>query len=313
MLLSLVGHVICCLYFGSSQERFALLKSPIIIIRESGSELQGLFGYVPSSYLHQKNEDEEVEDAWQDEEYFSNYGTLVYAVEASSIVQHTEKLVRQNASVLLALDRWLKEGGRMLPSSAYLTTKNVFWEQPYGLDFKFFSKPKFGHYPLPEDCLSTPSDVITLDMITIQVSDLERLNGEFRFTIEKSGVLHGFTVWFSAHFQSLEGDGPLLELNTGPYSEITHWKQTLFMLDTVIVEKEDVIVGSIRLQRYPIRRCHMSITFPWNINSTEISKVQTKSFPTLGPMNLSLKHSPFSLHLYKQKCTKLESPQILTI
>ncbi len=36
MLLSLVGHVTCCLYFGNSLERFALLKSPRIIKIESG-------------------------------------------------------------------------------------------------------------------------------------------------------------------------------------------------------------------------------------------------------------------------------------
>ncbi len=30
-----VGHVTCCLYFGSSRERFALLKSPRMIKRES--------------------------------------------------------------------------------------------------------------------------------------------------------------------------------------------------------------------------------------------------------------------------------------
>lgn len=48
---------------------------------------------------------------------------------------------------------------------------------------------------------------------------VQRLEGEFSFSVEKSGMFHGFTVWFSAHFQSLEEDGPSLELNTGPYSE----------------------------------------------------------------------------------------------
>lgn len=44
------------------------------------AELRGSFGYVPSSYLQPENghavENEE-EDAWQDEEYFGSYGTLV--------------------------------------------------------------------------------------------------------------------------------------------------------------------------------------------------------------------------------------------
>lgn len=49
-------------------------------------------------------------------------------------------------SVLLARDRWLKEGGVMWPSSAaltlvpcqadsYFSEKMHFWERPYGLDF----------------------------------------------------------------------------------------------------------------------------------------------------------------------------------
>lgn len=55
---------------------------------------------------------------------------------------------------------------------------------------------------------------------------------------------------------------------------ITHWKQTLFMLDApVTVEEGDIIVGSICLQRNPVWRRHLSITFSWNINSTEDKKV----------------------------------------
>lgn len=46
------------------------------------AELRGVFGYVPASYLRQgaseeEEEKEKEEDAWQDEEYYSTYGTLV--------------------------------------------------------------------------------------------------------------------------------------------------------------------------------------------------------------------------------------------
>lgn len=40
------------------------------------AELRGTFGYVPSSYLQECQRD----DAWQDEEYFGSYGTLVSRV-----------------------------------------------------------------------------------------------------------------------------------------------------------------------------------------------------------------------------------------
>ncbi|MCI4378800.1 hypothetical protein PGIGA_G00220270 [Pangasianodon gigas] len=359
------------------------------------AERSGCFGYVPFAFLHRRVED--VEDAWQDEEYFSSYGTLklhlemlldrprtetyrqvivsncaalrgkvvmdlgcgtgiislfcsrlaqpaaVYAVEASSVAEHTEKLVKLNRcddvvtvfrsraedltlpskvdvlvsewmgncllfefmveSVLRVRDRWLKDGGTMWPSSASLSLvpcqahadysqKMEFWENLYGLDFsclqpvaqeEFFSKPKFSHQLDPDDCLSSPCDVITLDMHTLSVSDLEKLRGEFRFTIERSGTLHGFAAWFSTFFRSLDEGDQSLELNTGPHAESTHWKQTLFMFDGPIgVEEGDCVGGAITLQRNPVWRRHMSITIEWSIkrrNDTTFSEKSSKRFP----------------------------------
>ncbi|TSM60515.1 Protein arginine N-methyltransferase 2 [Bagarius yarrelli] len=274
------------------------------------AERSGCFGYVPAAFLQRGIED--VEDAWQDEEYFSSYGTLklhlemlsdrprtetyrqvivsnsaalkgkvvmdlgcgtgiislfcsrlaqpaaVYAVEASSVAEHTEKLVKLNGcddvfefmveSVLHVRDHWLKDRGMMWPSSASLSLvpcqahadysqKMEFWENIYGLDFsclqpiaqeEFFSKPKFSHQLDPEDCLSTPCDVITLDMHTLSVS--------------------------------------------------THWKQTLFMLDGPIdVEEGDCVGGAVTLQRNPFWRRHMSVTIEWSIkrrNETSYSEVK---------------------------------------
>ncbi|XP_032384978.1 protein arginine N-methyltransferase 2 [Etheostoma spectabile] len=268
----------------------------------------------------------------------------VYAVEASSMAEYTRQLVKQNGceqvvtvlqgraeeielpkqvdvlvsewmgncllfefmveSVLLARDRWLKEGGVMWPSSAALTLvpcqansyyaeKMTFWEQPYGLDFtplqplaqqEFFTKPKFNHVIEPDDCLTAPSDVLCLDMYTLQVKDLEEIKGQFHFCVEKPGVFHGFTSWFTVHFESLETGGATVELNTGPNSQPTHWKQTLFMLDRpVSVHAGDSISGTILLRRNPFWRRHMTITLHWSINSckkeTDNCQVGTKSFP----------------------------------
>ncbi|XP_071381870.1 protein arginine N-methyltransferase 2 isoform X2 [Centroberyx affinis] len=364
------------------------------------AELQGVFGYVPASFLHQgaEEDDASLEDPWQDEEYFGSYGTLrlhlemlsdrsrteayrqvilnnssslrdkvlmdlgcgtgiislfcarlaqpsvVYAVEASSMADYTRQLVKQNGceavvtvlqgraeeldlpdkvdvlvsewmgncllfefmveSVLLARDRWLREGGVMWPSSAALTLvpcqahsyyaeKMAFWERPYGLDFtplqplaqqEFFTKPKFSHIIQPDDCLSAPCDVISLDMYTLQVKDLEEIKGQFQFHMEKSGSFHGFTAWFTVHFESLETGGATVELNTGPNSEPTHWKQTLFMLDRpVSVRAGDSISGTILLSRNPVWRRHMTVTLQWSVNSstegTDNCQVETKSFP----------------------------------
>ncbi|XP_041857872.1 protein arginine N-methyltransferase 2 [Melanotaenia boesemani] len=268
----------------------------------------------------------------------------VYAVEASSMAEYTRQLVKQNGceevvtvlqgraeelelpeqvdilvsewmgncllfefmveSVLVARDRWLRNGGIMWPSSAaftlvpcqaesYYAEKMAFWESPYGLDFtplqilaqqEFFTKPKFSHILEPNDCLSAPCDVICLDMYTLQVTDLEEMKGEFQFCVERSGVFHGFTAWFTVHFESLEAGGATAELNTGPSSESTHWKQTLFMLDRPIsVCTGDSISGSIVLRRNPVWRRHMTVTLLWTISScsedTDNCQAGRKSFP----------------------------------
>ncbi|XP_063355598.1 protein arginine N-methyltransferase 2 [Pelmatolapia mariae] len=367
------------------------------------AELQGVIGYVPASYLSQdaageEEEDPSIEDPWQDEEYFGNYGTLrlhlemlsdksrteayrqvilsnsaslsskrvmdlgcgtgiislfcaqlarpsmVYAVEASSMAEYTRQLVKQNGcdevvtvlqgraedielpeqvdvlvsewmgncllfefmveSVLLARDRWLRDGGTMWPSSGALTLvpcqadsyyaeKMAFWERPYGLDFtplqplaqqEFFTKPKFSHIIELCDCLAAPCDVISLDMYTLQVGDLEEMKGQFHFCVEKSAVFHGFTAWFTVCFESLEAGGATVELNTGPNSGPTHWKQTLFMLDRPLsVCAGDSISGTIVLQRNPVWRRHMTVTLHWTIKGStdnpDNSQAGTKSFP----------------------------------
>ncbi|XP_007577252.1 protein arginine N-methyltransferase 2 isoform X4 [Poecilia formosa] len=267
--------------------------------------------------------------------------SMVYAVEASSMAEHTRQLVKQNGceevvtvlqgraeelelpeqvdilvsewmgncllfefmveSVLLARDRWLRDGGVMWPSSAalalvpcqadsYYTETMAFWERPYGLDFtplqplaqqEFFTKPKFSHLIDPEDCLCAPCDVICLNMYTVQVRDLEEMTGEFQFCVEKPGIFHGFTAWFTVLFESLEMGGATVELNTGPNSDPTHWKQTLFMLDRPIqVYAGDSIHGNIVLRRNPVWRRHMTVALHWTINSnTDDSQAGTKSFP----------------------------------
>jgi len=45
------------------------------------------------------------------------------------------------------------------------------------------------------------------------------MKGEFQFCVKKPGVFHGFTAWFTVHFESLEAGGATVELNTGPNSE----------------------------------------------------------------------------------------------
>uniref|UniRef100_A0A8C5PZM8 Protein arginine N-methyltransferase 2 n=1 Tax=Leptobrachium leishanense TaxID=445787 RepID=A0A8C5PZM8_9ANUR len=190
-------------------------------------------------------------------------------------------------SVLVARDRWLKEDGMMWPSTASIhlvpcsaakeyANKILFWDSVYQLDFRplkslavkeFLSKPKPDYVLHPEDCVSEPCVLFNLDMQTLQIAELEKMSSDFTFHVEKDNILHGFTAWFCVQFQDLEGKD-WIELSTGPFNQLTHWKHTLFMLDDPLhVKSGDRINGSALLQRNIIWRRHMSVTLSWKITS----------------------------------------------
>ncbi|NP_001181877.1 protein arginine N-methyltransferase 2 [Xenopus laevis] len=203
-------------------------------------------------------------------------------------------------SVLQARDRWLKEDGVMWPSTACIhlvpcsaykeySNKVLFWDNPYQLDFsllkppatkEFFAKPQPDYILQPEDCLSEPCTLFHLNLKTLQVAELERMNCDFTFLVHTNGLLHGFTAWFSVQFENLEEQGHL-ELNTGPFSPLTHWKHTLFMLDEPLqVQKRDKISGSVVFERNSVWRRHMSVTLSWVISrELKMQKVGCKVFP----------------------------------
>lgn len=206
-------------------------------------------------------------------------------------------------SILYARDAWLKEDGIIWPTTAALhlvpcsadkdyRSKVLFWDNAYEFDLsplkslaikEFFSKPKYNHILKPDDCLSEPCTILQLDMRTVQVADLEMMKGELHFDIQKAGMLHGFTAWFSVQFQNLEEDEPQLVLSTGPLHPTTHWKQVLFMMDEPVpVLVGDMVTGAVVLQRNPVWRRHMSVTLSWSITSAQdptLQKVGEKVFP----------------------------------
>ncbi|KAG9477453.1 hypothetical protein GDO78_002705 [Eleutherodactylus coqui] len=204
-------------------------------------------------------------------------------------------------SVLLARDMWLKDDGVMWPSTACVhlvpcsadkeyASRVLFWDSPYGLDFsvlkpmaiqEFFSRPKPDYVLKQEDCLSRPCTLLDVDMKTLTIEDLERMSGEFQFHVDREGTFHGFTAWFSVQFQNINNQEQV-ELDTGPFNPLTHWKHTLFMLDKPIqVHSGDRITGSVVFKRNPIWRRHLSVTITWSITNSSRTSVQEgcKVFP----------------------------------
>jgi hypothetical protein len=58
--------------------------------------------------------------------------------------------------------------------------------------------------------------------------------------------LHAFVVWFDAMF---EGPDRTVELSTSPYSDSTHWRQSIFYIEEpVMVTQELAVNGTFQMR-----------------------------------------------------------------
>ena len=81
-------------------------------------------------------------------------------------------------------------------------------------------KPIYNHELKETDVLSEEVCVLSFDMKTITVSELEDNSCEFTFVIQKGETFHGFCCWFQVDFKGF-GDSSENDviLNTGPKHE----------------------------------------------------------------------------------------------
>jgi len=62
------------------------------------------------------------------------------------------------------------------------------------------------------------------DFETCTIDDLKTVNFEFTHKIDKTGICHGYGLYFDAYFRN--GLEPDIVLKTGPEEPDTHWYQT---------------------------------------------------------------------------------------
>lgn len=184
-------------------------------------------------------------------------------------------------SVIKARDMFLKANGKIWPSQAslyivpcsaakiYQSTVG-FWNDVYGFNFSSVQnisrdeqtvKPHHDHVLKKEDILAKPVPILDLDMKTIAIQEIEHISSNFEFSVFKSGVLNGFSTWFTLNFEHLSGTNAQdVFLNTGPNGQLTHWKHPLLFMDEMThVVIGDTISGTIELIRNIEMRRHLAV------------------------------------------------------
>lgn len=160
-------------------------------------------------------------------------------------------------TVLVARDKYLKPDGIILPDKAqiyvagiedaeYKEEKIGFWRDVYGFDYSPFQDIVISE-PLVDTVesrtlVTNSSSVLSVDIHTVQKKDLT-FQSPFTISARRDDNIHAIIAWFDIEFS--RGHVPV-RFSTGPYSNYTHWKQTVFYLKDVLqVKSGETIQGHI--------------------------------------------------------------------
>jgi protein arginine N-methyltransferase 1 len=164
-------------------------------------------------------------------------------------------------TVLYARDKWLVPGGGLFPDKAtlfltaiedaeYREDKINFWNNVYGFDMSCIKELALME-PLvdvcdPQQVISNACPVLNIDLYTVTKEQLD-FTAPFKLAVNRDDYCHALVAYFTVEFSRSHTK---LMFSTGPRSEYTHWKQTVFYLDEpMTVTSGETISGNITVNR----------------------------------------------------------------
>ncbi|KAL4642004.1 protein arginine N-methyltransferase 3 [Arapaima gigas] len=178
-------------------------------------------------------------------------------------------------SVLHARDLYLAEGGSVYPDQCTLSLVAVgdvqkhqeriaFWDDVYGFKMACMKKAVLPEAAVevvkPETLISEPAVIQTIDCNMVCISELEFAT-DFNLRITDSAQCTAIVGYFDIFFNK-NCDHKVM-FSTGPLCTKTHWKQTVFLLESPIpVQSGENLQGriSIRKNRKDPRALLITIT-----------------------------------------------------
>jgi len=158
-------------------------------------------------------------------------------------------------TIIYARDHFLKPGGILLPDKAnlyiagiedaeYKSKKIDFWDSVYGFDMSCIKQIAYAE-PIIDVVESraictTENLFLSFDLNTVKVEDLS-FKKHFSFKVVRKDFMHAIICWFDVEFSKCHK--PII-LTTSPAAPYTHWKQTVFYLeDVLVVNVDDKVSG----------------------------------------------------------------------
>ncbi|KAJ7217773.1 S-adenosyl-L-methionine-dependent methyltransferase, partial [Mycena pura] len=163
-------------------------------------------------------------------------------------------------TVLLARDKYLKQGGLMFPDTAtlylaaiedqdYKEEKINFWDNVYGFDYSCIKDIALRE-PLVDtvDLKAVVTDPCMIKAINLLTAKKEDLSFVAPFSLKATRDdcalhVHAFLAWFDIRFACTHTG---ISFSTGPHARYTHWKQTVFYTpETVTISEGQIITGRL--------------------------------------------------------------------
>jgi len=162
-------------------------------------------------------------------------------------------------TVLFARDKWLRPNGIIMPDKArmfitaiedgdYMAEKINFWDNVYGFKMSCLKEEAMKE-PLVDivqsnSIVSDSQNIFTIDLYKVQAKDLD-FSSNFTLKVKHDDYVHAFVSFFDCIFSRCH---TRIMFTTAPWAEYTHWKQTVFYLDTpLMVTKGTTIKGHIKV------------------------------------------------------------------
>lgn len=93
----------------------------------------------------------------------------------------------------------------------------------------------------PEKSLSEKPFKVEFDFEKLTVEDLKTVRLSMKHTMKKAAILHGYAIYFDAHFT---GADHTCTLHTGPEHPATHWYQVRLLIPEPLGVNKDQVIDS---------------------------------------------------------------------
>jgi len=167
-------------------------------------------------------------------------------------------------SVIAARDKYLSPGGLILPNDCFMHlfaisdedryAKTIdFWQDVYGFKMSCMKESVLIEASVEvvpkEKIASNLAEILHLDLTTCKVEDFAEFSSDFEFEVNCDCKITAIGGCFDTKFAQMENS---VNLSTSPWSQPTHWKQTVFYLEKPIsAKKGQILTGKVSVSRPP--------------------------------------------------------------